>query len=159
LLAKACLRAASAIRSRSKLALAGLLLCDLVSVYKAYRNQGGLGRPTCQSAQGLPRSCRSVTSSRHAGPFLFSVFDGDLMPQRPRTSDEVTSASPVPLSTAAHVLRISWHRAWRLIHIGQLEGRQDAAGRWYVSAESLERQVGVMRDAGSSPNSTRNSET
>ena len=37
-------------------------------------------------------------------------------------------------------LRVSWHKGWRLLLIGRLEGRK-VAGHWLVTRASVERFV------------------
>ena len=41
------------------------------------------------------------------------------------------------LPAAAKVLGISWGRAWRLALMRKLDARQDARGRYLVTAESV----------------------
>jgi len=43
----------------------------------------------------------------------------------------------MPLVTAARVLRMSWHRAWRLAVAGDLEAEQ-RDGKWYATSASVE---------------------
>ena len=44
----------------------------------------------------------------------------------------------IPLAMAAMKLARSWHAAYRLILIGELEGRQKENGRWYVTIPSVD---------------------
>lgn len=50
-----------------------------------------------------------------------------------------TSDEEVTLMAAAKALSISYERARRKLLVGELEGRQDADGRWLVSRASIDR--------------------
>ncbi len=41
------------------------------------------------------------------------------------------------LPAAARQLRVPWGRAWRLLLLGKLDGRQDPRGRWEVTVASV----------------------
>jgi len=66
----------------------------------------------------------------------------------------VTQLEEVPLAEAAKALGISWHRAWRLLLMGQLDGRK-CGGRWVVSRVDVERAakraLGANQDTDSKP--------
>lgn len=47
-------------------------------------------------------------------------------------------ADTVPLTEAARRLKISWHRAWRHMLIGDLRGEK-VDGRWVVRRADVER--------------------
>ena len=49
-----------------------------------------------------------------------------------------SSNAEIPLTCAAQRLGISWHRAWRLVLTGTLEGRK-VRGRWVVGRNSVAR--------------------
>lgn len=57
----------------------------------------------------------------------------------------MTETETVPLSRAAHRLRLSWHAAWRLVLTGAIEGEQDDRGRWRVRADDVERLLRQRR--------------
>ena len=48
-------------------------------------------------------------------------------------------AAEVPLAAAAQRMGMTWHRAWARVLSGALRGRQDESGRWFVSAEDVDR--------------------
>jgi molybdenum-dependent DNA-binding transcriptional regulator ModE len=61
----------------------------------------------------------------------------------------VKHVDEMPLAEAAKALGISWHRAWRLLLVGALDGRRDRiSGRWLVQRSSVER---VKRANGERP--------
>lgn len=50
----------------------------------------------------------------------------------------------IGLTQAAVMLRVSWHCAWRLVLVGELDGRKDG-NRWLVSRPSVERYASKTR--------------
>lgn len=53
---------------------------------------------------------------------------------------------PVPLSTAAYQLKMSYGRVWRLVVMGDLAGRQ-IGGRWFVEREGLAKALASQSPA------------
>lgn len=45
----------------------------------------------------------------------------------------------MPLTDAAHALKLPYHRALRLVLIGDLEGRRADNGRWEIQTASVKR--------------------
>lgn len=45
----------------------------------------------------------------------------------------------IPLTVAAQRLRFTWHRTWSRVLAGDLKGRQDERGRWFVDAGDVQR--------------------
>lgn len=59
-----------------------------------------------------------------------------------------TAQNSLPLPRAAVRLRLSWRATYDRLLRGDLEGWQDAAGRWFVTVDSLDRFLGgPVRDA------------
>jgi len=43
----------------------------------------------------------------------------------------------IALTEAARRLGLRWRRAWDLVLVGELDGTQDASGRWRVTERSV----------------------
>jgi len=52
----------------------------------------------------------------------------------------------LPLVRAARLLGLSWGQAWRRTLTGELEGEQDARGRWFVTDTSVRRVLGEQKE-------------
>jgi predicted site-specific integrase-resolvase len=62
----------------------------------------------------------------------------------------VKHVDEMPLAEAAKALGISWHRAWRRLLVGELDGQRAESGRWLVTRASVERSR-ENQEAGNQP--------